>query len=836
MNNPNLSRTDLQFQRLSFTDLIVFDSDTPALVPGFRASFSLDQPPPCILILLSYREKMLDKSLILHGMPEMKKQPEISPCSAPILAWRLTLGYWFTTDLARIRHQSCHWIRLGIWSLTGCVGRSIGMDYIMFTDRGGIMLHPKALLTLGMCLLWLVLGSITFDQIEDAYKLGEPDLAQMMEEFIRTSHELRELEAALDLWRKSNSFAYYEFLDEMRNRYPDELKYQYLSILLEQDPEARVIKSRAMLAKAPGSETAYKALVWSYLDNLPFGLNAYDPDRMEALLQQDIPAFTEFYDLYPDADSALLAAMFAHVYAGEPETAVPMLERAVRQKMPWLDDISFIDVFPAGSCPVLYRRYLDLLISSPNPDMDRGTLLAEALMSYYLDNPQSYQEAVLAFGSNHEIYHSDYIDHALALIYYRTDRPSQTASIITQKGDRQAAEQLLDTWHRGVQHDEARLAEMRSLYLDVLQGITDDPLAYHLYIQNLPSMMDKLAHARIFISRHPGLDLPYSVLCNLYYQVFSNPNIMSASGAEYEAAIQQDTAIIEEYYRRDHYNQEALKTLMILRVVMDDDAGAMELFQKLLNSGADYDTLIAVSDIVAISGRMDLLWMCVREVVAILEMEGFFAPEDTGPQAVIWVCEALDRSARYDLLIAELEKNPEWKLIEELQNLFFHSFYEAEDFDSAMEMLYLMVAQEGYAGYILSGEYDPGISFHPGWPALLDYARSFTPDGGSVFDADNAELSDENTCESLIGSAAPDWTLPDTSERMISLSDHRGSLVILDFWASWCGPCKESLSIIEDWLLTRKPEGLKVFSINIWEYDDFCGRDQFWLPDTQWNI
>lgn len=63
------------------------------------------------------------------------------------------------------------------------------------------------------------------------------------------------------------------------------------------------------------------------------------------------------------------------------------------------------------------------------------------------------------------------------------------------------------------------------------------------------------------------------------------------------------------------------------------------------------------------------------------------------------------------------------------------------------------------------------------------------------------------------GVVAPDWTLPGSDGKQHSLSDYRGQLVLLDFWATWCGPCKAKMPHIQEIHEEFKDKGLKVISV-----------------------
>ena len=69
----------------------------------------------------------------------------------------------------------------------------------------------------------------------------------------------------------------------------------------------------------------------------------------------------------------------------------------------------------------------------------------------------------------------------------------------------------------------------------------------------------------------------------------------------------------------------------------------------------------------------------------------------------------------------------------------------------------------------------------------------------------------------LVGNEAPDFTLDGMDGKPVTMSDLRGSVVVLDFWATWCGPCVMAMPHLDKIHKEMEKEGLKVFAVNLRE-------------------
>ena len=65
----------------------------------------------------------------------------------------------------------------------------------------------------------------------------------------------------------------------------------------------------------------------------------------------------------------------------------------------------------------------------------------------------------------------------------------------------------------------------------------------------------------------------------------------------------------------------------------------------------------------------------------------------------------------------------------------------------------------------------------------------------------------------LLDKPAPDFTLEDLDGQPVSLSDYLGRPVILNFWASWCEPCKVEFPLFQDARERHAAEGMEILAI-----------------------
>jgi cytochrome c biogenesis protein CcmG/thiol:disulfide interchange protein DsbE len=85
-----------------------------------------------------------------------------------------------------------------------------------------------------------------------------------------------------------------------------------------------------------------------------------------------------------------------------------------------------------------------------------------------------------------------------------------------------------------------------------------------------------------------------------------------------------------------------------------------------------------------------------------------------------------------------------------------------------------------------------------------------------------------------VGTPVPEIRVESLGGKAIGIGDYRGKVVLLDVWASWCGPCKQELPMLDDMAKRLRGDGIEVLAVSIDQ--ERANVVQFLKARSRWSL
>lgn len=376
---------------------------------------------------------------------------------------------------------------------------------------------------------------------------------------------------------------------------------------------------------------------------------------------------------------------------------------------------------------------------------------------------------------------------------------------MTKATDMEVVRMAQDRW-RHVDFASARLyAETRA------HRFPDSAKHLYLFGRLLDSPQKQIEVGRRVIDMAPGWPYGYRLVAGSYFRdLFSAPD-SGEHRRELERTLARDEPVFYKLANLAGDQDYPLMLLFRLQLYRNRSEEALATLNRALPMNSRWATPQVKAELYARMDRFDESYAVLDSALAPLVQSGMPADERDAALTRMYHT-ALVSAGAYPRLTDFLRNQPGSDRDPEILYDLACAHARAGNADSALVTL----RRSGERGLAVPRklETDPdleSVRHDPRWADVAALVRQNWDRG--------APLRREIALSTEFSRESPDFTLPDAGGVDIRLSDLRGRVVVLDFWATWCGPCRISMPVLSEFLREHAGPDVEVLSIQVWETD-----------------
>ncbi len=362
---------------------------------------------------------------------------------------------------------------------------------------------------------------------------------------------------------------------------------------------------------------------------------------------------------------------------------------------------------------------------------------------------------------------------------------------------------------------------MRSFFRSKYEEDQDSPLNAYFLGKVTTSPREAIELGRSVIRMTPEEKWGYSLVMSTYYRTLFHGGRNPGDRESLVSHLPHDVLVFANFLETFPNDEDNLRYLFEYYLYSHQAENAQQILQLARERELRWATRSS-NDRILLAMQDDpagLFEDVSNEVNAEIE-EGTIPQEESRYEVPLRISQALRSAYMYERALPALQRAHRFLPADKRKEHYYNLACLASlnnNTDLALDYLERS-AEAGYSDTVWPQRDSDLFALHddPRWTGVL---QSFENNWNS-----GRRERRREALASQIDVEAPEFSLADSHGDTVRFEDLRGYIVILDFWATWCGPCRMAMPEIDQYLREDAGENVRVFSVNVWENNPIKAR------------